>query len=237
MNIIKHQKQQKQKKQKIQKKSKVARKASTNIKVISSLILGISLAGLLSACAPVVIAGAGAAVVGSNVAGSSVDGKTNASDKSIQFKAISLLNDYPALKGNSNVEPVVFNHIMLLLGQVPSEMLKTELANRMAKIPGVKVVYNQLTIGDPVDIGDYLSDSWITSKVISSMVSSGVNSLKFKVVTEKGVVYLMGVVTQSEGNQASSIAANVSGVKKVIEVYDYVSYPVEAPKVEQQRIE
>ncbi|MDA0910318.1 MAG: BON domain-containing protein [Proteobacteria bacterium] len=234
MNIIRQQKQQKQK---IQKKSKIARKASTNIKIISSLILGISLSTLLSACAPVVIASAGAVVVGSNVAGSSVDGKTNASDKSIQFKAISLLNDYPALKGNSNVEPVVFNHIMLLLGQVPSEMLKTELANRMAKIPGVKVVYNQLTIGDPVDIGDYLSDSWITSKVVSSMVSSGVNSLKFKVVTEKGVVYLMGVVTQAEGNQASSIAANVSGVKKVIEVYDYVSYPVEAPKAEQQRIE
>ncbi|WP_151194450.1 BON domain-containing protein [Cysteiniphilum sp. JM-1] len=234
MNIIKQLKQQKQK---IQKKSKIARKASINTKVISSLILGISLSGLLSACAPVVIAGAGAAVVGSNVAGSSVDGKTNASDKSIQFKAISLLNDYPALKGNSNVEPVVFNHIMLLLGQVPSEMLKTELANRMAKIPGVKVVYNQLTIGDPVDIGDYLSDSWITSKVVSSMVSNGINSLKFKVVTEKGVVYLLGVVTQKEGNQASSIAANVSGVKKVIEVYDYVSYPVEAPKAEQQRIE
>lgn len=191
---------------------------------------------MLSACAPVVIAGAGAAVVGSNVAGSSVDGKTNASDKSIQFKAISLLKDYPALKGNSNVEPVVFNHIMLLLGQVPSEMLKTELANRMAKIPGVKVVYNQLTIGDPVDIGDYLADSWITSKVVSSLVSSGVNSLKFKVVTEKGVVYLLGVVTKAEGNQASSIAANVSGVKKVIEVYDYVSYPVEAPKADKQAV-
>ncbi|WP_440993294.1 BON domain-containing protein [Cysteiniphilum litorale] len=227
MNIIRQQKQKKK-----QTQNKLERKASINIKVISSLILGISLAGLLSACAPVMIAGAGAAVVGSNVAGSSVDGKTNASDKSIQFKAISLLNDYPALKGNSNVEPVAFNHIMLLLGQVPSEMLKTELGNRMAKIPGVKVVYNQLTIGDPVDIGDYLSDSWITSKVVSSMVSSGVNSLKFKVVTEKGVVYLMGVVTQSEGNQASSIAAHVSGVKRVIEVYDYVSYPVEAPKAE-----
>ncbi|WP_440615365.1 BON domain-containing protein [Cysteiniphilum sp. 6C5] len=231
MNIIRQQKKKNQ-----QTQNRLERKAAISIKVISLLILGIGLSGLLSACAPVVIAGAGAAVVGSNVAGSSVDGKTNASDKSIQFKAISLLNDYPALKGNSNVEPVVFNHIMLLLGQVPSQMLKTELANRMAKIPGVKVVYNQLTIGDPVDIGDYLSDSWITSKVVSSLVSSGVNSLKFKVVTEKGVVYLLGVVTQSEGKQASSIAANVSGVKKVIEVYDYVSYPVEAPKADKQAV-
>ncbi len=184
----------------------------------------LALAGVfaISGCAPVVIAGAGAAVVGTNVAGSSVDSKTNVSDKSIQFKAISLLKNYPELQGNSNVEPVVFNNMMLLLGQVPSKALADELAHRMAQIPGVKLVYNQLTIGNPVNIGGYVSDSWITSKVISTMVTSGVNTLKFKVVTEKGIVYIMGMVTRQEGNQAASIAANVSGVKKVIKVFSYV---------------
>ncbi|WP_192877943.1 BON domain-containing protein [Fastidiosibacter lacustris] len=187
------------------------------------------LMNMLSACAPVIIAGAGAAIVGANVVGSSVDSKTNVSDKSIQFKAISLLNDYPELTGNSNVEPVVFNHILLLIGQVLTESLKAELANRMAKIPGVKVVYNQLTIGETVGIGGYLSDSWITSKVISALISSGVNSLKFKVVTEKGVVYILGVVTKAEGARASAIATNVPGVQKVIEVYDYVLAPQPEP--------
>ena len=209
---------------------KIKRTAVSTILVIGAL------AALLNACAPVVIVGAGAAVVGTNFTGSSVDGKTNASDKGIQFKAISLLSDYPALKDHSNVEPVVFNRILLLLGQVPSEILKDELANRMAKIPGVKVVYNQLTIGNSTNIGGYLSDSWTTSKVVSALVSSGVNSLKFKVVTEKGVVYLLGIVTKAEGDQASAIAANVSGVEKVIEVYGYVSQPQAAPSVKQQAI-
>ncbi|WP_100551110.1 BON domain-containing protein [Caedibacter taeniospiralis] len=215
----------------------------TTIKVKKVTLAGMKIlwimtafAGSLSACAPVVIAGAGAAVVGANVAGSSVDSKTNVSDKSIQFKAISLLNDYPELKGNSNVEPVVFNNIMLLLGQVPTETLRTELVDRMSKIPGVKVVYNQLTIGNPVNIGNYLADSWTTSKIVSALVSSGVSSLKFKVVTESGVVYLLGVVTKAEGDKASSIAANVSGVKKVIEVYDYVSQVQPVANIEQAAI-
>ena len=177
---------------------------------------------VLNGCAPVVIAGAGAAVVGTNVAGSSVDSKTTSSDKSIQFKAVSLLNDYPALKGDSNVEPTVFNHTMLLLGQVPTQSLKDELAQRMAKIPGVKKVYNQLTIGDPVNIDGYFSDSWITSKVVSSLVAEGVNSLHFKVVTQKGTVYIMGMVPREEGQQAAKIAAEVTGVKKVITVYDFI---------------
>ncbi len=176
----------------------------------------------LTGCAPVVIAGAGAAVVGTNVAGSSVDGKTNASDKSIQFKAIGLLSDYPELKGKSNVEPVVFNGILLLLGQVPSENLSQRLASDMAKLPGVKMVYNQLTVGQAINIGNYLADSWITSKVISAMVSSGVNTLKFKVVTESSVVYIMGIVTKKEGQKAASVAANVSGVKKVVTVFNDV---------------
>ena len=177
---------------------------------------------VLSGCAPVVIAGAGAAVVGINAAGSSVDSKTTSSDKSIQFKAVSLLNDYPALKGDSNVEPTVFNYTMLLLGQVPTQSLKDELAQRMAKIPGVKKVYNQLTIGDPVNIDGYFSDSWITSKVVSSLVAEGVNSLHFKVVTQKGIIYIMGMVPREEGQQAAKIAAEVTGVKKVITVYDFI---------------
>lgn len=190
-------------------------------KLLLPVIIATSLF-ILSACAPVVIAGAGAAVVGTNIAGSSVDSRTGISDKSIQFKAISLLNDYPELKGRSNIEPVVFNHIILLLGQVPNQALSAELAARMAKIPGVSVVYNQLTIGNPVNIGDYLKDGWISSKVISAMMTSGVNTLKFKVVTEKGIVYILGVVPKAEGERAAEIAANVSGVKKVIRVFHYL---------------
>ena len=184
-------------------------------------------------CAPVVIAGAGAAVVGANVGGSSVDAKTSSSDKTIQFKAISLLRDYPELKGNSNVEPVVFNHIVLLLGQVPTVQVHKALAERMAKIPGVKLVYNQLTIGNAVNIGGYLSDSWMTSKIIASMASSGINTLKFKIVSEKAVVYIISAVPRHELDAAANVVAEVSGVKKVIKVYADIEAPLPAPKANQ----
>ena len=184
-------------------------------------------------CAPVVIAGAGAAVVGANVGGRSIDAKTTSSDKAIQFKAIRLLKNYPELKGNSNVEPVVFNHIVLLLGQVPSVQLREALAERMAKIPGVKLVYNQLTIGDAVNIGGYLSDSWMTSKVITQMASSGINTLKFKIVTEKSVVYIMSTAPHRELDAAANIVAEVSGVEKVIKVYADTEVPLPAPKANQ----
>ena len=179
-------------------------------------------------CAPVVIAGAGAAVVGANVGGSSVDAKTTSNDKTIQFKAISLLRGYAELKNNSNVEPVVFNHIILLLGQVPSEQLRDALAERMAKIPGVKMVYNQLTIGNAVNIGGYLSDSWLTSKVITRMASSGINTLKFKIVSEKAVVYIISTVPRHELDAAANVVAETSGVTKVIKVYADIEPPLPA---------
>ncbi|MFZ9035357.1 MAG: BON domain-containing protein [Francisellaceae bacterium] len=177
--------------------------------------------GALAGCTPVVIAGAGAAAAGASIGNSSVESDTTLSDKAIQFRAIGVLNHYPELKNNSNVEPVVFNHILLLLGQVPSASLRAELAHRMAQIQGVDIVYNQLTIGDPVNIGGYVADSWITTKVISELVNHKINSLKYKVVTQKGVVYLMGVVSEQEGQQAAEVAASVSGVTKVVKVFSY----------------
>ena len=149
-------------------------------------------------------------------------------DKTIQFKAISLLRGYPELKNNSNVEPVVFNHIILLLGQVPSEQLRDALAERMAKIPGVKMVYNQLTIGNAVNIGGYLSDSWLTSKIITRMASSGINTLKFKIVSEKAVVYIISAVPRHELDAAANVVAETSGVTKVIKVYADIEPPLPA---------
>ena len=197
------------------------------IKSLSIIFLG-ALVLCCFSCAPVVIAGAGAAVVGANVGGSSVDAKTTSSDKTIQFKAISLLRGYPELKGNFNVEPVVFNHIVLLLGQVPTVELRNALAERMAKIPGVKLVYNQLTVGNAVNIGGYLSDSWLTSKVITRMASSGINTLKFKIVSEKAVVYIMSTVPRHELDAAANVVAETSGVTKVIKVDADIEPPLPA---------
>jgi osmotically-inducible protein OsmY len=178
---------------------------------------------LLSGCAaPLIAAGAGAAVVGANVAGNNAGAKTQLSDTQIKFRAVGFQADYPELKNNSNVEITVYNHIVLMLGQVPTEEIKVGLAKKIADLPGVIVVYNQLKVGPTIGIGQFSHDSWLTTKVVSSFLTNGISSLKFKVVTEHGIVYLMGVVTKEEGHEAAVVASKISGVQKVVQVFSYI---------------
>ncbi|MCF6808282.1 BON domain-containing protein [Thiotrichales bacterium 19S9-12] len=179
-------------------------------------------AAAISGCAPLVVAGAGGATVGVTSGSNSVPVETQVSDVQIKMKAIDFLKDYPDLKYNSNVEIIVFDQIVLLLGQVPKAEIKTDLAKRVANINGVKVVYDQLIVGPRVSVGTYAADSFITTGVISSLIAHGINSLKYKVVTESGIVYMMGAVTAEEAKEASQVASRVSGVNKVIEAYSII---------------
>lgn len=176
----------------------------------------------LSGCisAPVVFAGA-AGTGGANVAGSSLGVSQQATDLTIKSDIFTILNNMKGLNG-ANVEVTVFNGIVLLLGQIPTQSLKNQLASQVSEINGVVVVYNQLTIGPNVTFGRFADDGWITSKVKTNMVGK-VNPLHFKVVTQEGVVYLLGQVTQEEGNQAAQIAAQTSGVKEVVKIFNYIA--------------
>ncbi|MDC0534458.1 BON domain-containing protein [Francisellaceae bacterium] len=164
------------------------------------------------------------------------------SDSDIKYNALNALDRYPNINKNGNVEITVFDHIILLLGQVPDKSNEIALANDMAKIPGVIKVFNQLTVGPPATFSDYTSDSWITTKVISTLLSEGISSSKFKIITENGVVYMMGVVSKYEGHRASIVASKVDGVKKVVNLYSYINpniYPddVKKPSVNQVQID
>lgn len=186
------------------------------------LITGLVAATLtLQACAPLIVAGAGAGAVGGNAASSSLSIGTQVEDSTIKAKVVDVLNQYPALQNNSNVEIIVFNRIVLILGQVPSQALKTDIANDAANVPRVRMVYNQLTVGPAVSFGRYAKDAWITTKIKGEMIGN-VNPADFKVVTEDGVVYLMGLTTKAEGDVASRIASRTTGVKQVIEAYSYM---------------
>ncbi len=194
------------------------------------LLAGFLVSGslLLSGCAaPLILAGAGAGIVGANVAGNKAGTKTQLSDTQIKFRAVGFQADYPALQNNSNVEIAVYNGIVLLLGQVPNEKIKEGLAAKISNLPDVSVVYNQLVVGKSVSLGQYADDGWITSRIVADLNANGVGSFKFKVITESGVVYMMGVVTKEEGYNASVIASEVKGVKKVVQFYSYLSEPSE----------
>jgi osmotically-inducible protein OsmY len=164
----------------------------------------------------------GAAVAGgamaANSAGSNLTLGTQVDDVSIKTKAVNVLNKYPELVNNSNVEITVFNHIVLILGQVPSEEVSNNIANDISQIPNVRMVYNRLTVGKPVTFGTYAHDSWLTTKVKTAMIGK-VNPAEFTVITENSVVYLIGLVTEADGNIAALTASKVSGVEQVVRAY------------------
>ncbi|MDF2939641.1 MAG: hypothetical protein K0R66_283 [Gammaproteobacteria bacterium] len=195
--------------------------------VCVGLISMCSLLALSGCFAPILIAGVAGAGTAS-VAGSSLPVSTQVSDTSIKTKIISILNNMNSqLEYQSNVEVTVFNGIVLLLGQVPDQQIRSSIATQTSEIKGVKLVYNQLTVGPKASLGTYTNDTWITTKVKTSMVGQ-VDPLHFKVVTQKAVVYLLGNITKQEGETAVQVAKQIPGVKKVIPVFSYIAAPAQS---------
>ena len=185
------------------------------------LLLGL-LAGtlLLQGCAAVVVGGA------AGTAKASGDRRTLGAqwdDQAIELKAANLLADNKPLSAASKISVYSNNGRVLLVGQTPSEEFKRDAEDRVHKVEGVRHVYNELQIRKPIGFDRQSNDSWITSKVKSQMlVTKGVDSTRFKVITENSVVYLMGLVTRAEADKAIDIARHVSGVNKVVKVFEYV---------------
>ncbi|MDB5776615.1 MAG: 21 kDa hemolysin precursor [Herbaspirillum sp.] len=147
---------------------------------------------------------------------------TQTEDKGITLKAESRI---PAVVGEpSHINATSFNRKVLLTGEVRNEDVKQAAAAEATKIPGVEGVFNELTVAEPTSLGQRSTDTYITSKVLASLFDAkDVFSSSFKVVTERGVVYLLGRVTQREGKRGAEIASGVSGVLKVVTLYDYLT--------------
>ena len=177
----------------------------------------------LSGCisGPVIVAGV-AGTGAANSAGSSVPIEQQYTDLGIRSKIYTILNNTKGLNG-ANVEVTVFNGIVLLLGQVPSAAIRQSIATQASALQGVTIVYNQLRVGPNEPFTQFTNDSWITSKVLTNLTTAkGVNPLHFKVVTQADIVYLMGQVTAAEGDAATKVAAQTSGVKQVIQIFNIV---------------
>ena len=180
----------------------------------------LTLTPLLHGCAGIVVAGAATTAVVANdrrTFGSVID------DQSIELKAANAITARPELTKSCRISAVSMNGMVLLVGQTPSEEYKRDAEDRVRKVEGVRHVYNELQIRKPIAFDRQSNDSWITSKVKSQMlVTKGVDSTRFKVITENSVVYLMGLVTRAEADKAIDIARHVSGVNKVVKVFEYV---------------
>lgn len=127
-----------------------------------------------------------------------------------------------AFKG-SHIVVVSLNGIVLLAGQVASEALLKQAGEVAGQMRRVRKVHNELTIGGPTSLVARTNDSWLTTKVKARLIASeSTEGLKVKVLTENGVVYLMGSVTRAQADATITVASNVYGVQKIVKVFEYV---------------
>ncbi|MCW8857595.1 MAG: BON domain-containing protein [Kangiella sp.] len=147
---------------------------------------------------------------------------TVAEDSSIEGRVKERL--YPILEKNqpNAVDVVSHNLYVLIYGQVPSEEAISQVSNAVKGVPEMKKAFNELRVGNPEDVST-VSDVWITTKVKSSLAAEkGLDSKRIKVITENKEVFLMGMVTREEGDKAALVARNISGVTRVVKIFEYI---------------
>lgn len=173
----------------------------------------------LSACAPVVVgaAAAGGAVVATDrrTSGTQLD------DQSISLKAEHNISEKAGDAARVNAS--TYEGVVLLTGEVPNDAIKAE-ATQLARVEKVKKVVNQLTVGPAASWSVRSNDTWLASKVRTELINTKyVPSGSISITVDKSVVYLQGKVTQAEGEYAANAAAGVSGVAKVVKLFDIIS--------------
>jgi len=142
-------------------------------------------------------------------------------DDNIETKAMVNINAENDAYHNAHLVIVCYNGFLLLAGQVADEALKADATEVVRKIKGVRKISNELEIGPVTSAMTRTNDAWITTKIKSSLLgSSDISSGVVKVVTENGVVYLMGLVTEKQAERVTDIAATTSGVKRVVRLFE-----------------
>ena len=193
------------------------------MKLHTALLAALVATNLLSACAPVAVGGA---AVGVNAVHDRRTVGTYIDDEGIELKARMAIFDNKDLNRQIHINIISINGVVLLVGQAPTEDLRMQAETITRSIPKVRLVHNEMAIAAPNSYMVRSSDSMITAKVKTSLF--GIKGLddfdpsRVKVVTENGVVYLMGILHQSESNAVTERARQVSGVQKVVKLFEYL---------------
>jgi osmotically-inducible protein OsmY len=186
---------------------------------LAKAVLGAALLASLSGCFPLVVGGVAMG------AAATADRRTlgaQTEDKSITVKAEMRLNKLGGDLAHINIAS--FNRKVLITGEVPDQSTKAAAEREVRAIEGVQTVYNELEIGAPASYTARSSDALVTTKVKASLVEMNtISASSFKVVTENGTVFLMGRVTQREGDVATDVTKSVTGVQRVVKLFEYIT--------------
>lgn len=186
---------------------------------LQTLITALCIATVLPACIPLVAAGVGGGVI------ASMDRRSyglQLQDTEIEHRFNRAFPD--ALEAKSQASATSFNRWVLLTGQAIDEGAKAEVEQVARKVPNVREVFNEITLGYPISFSVRTNDALLTTKVKARLVENrDISAHSFKVVTEDATVYLMGMVTEQEANIATEIARTTAGVKRVVRVLEVMS--------------
>ena len=188
-------------------------------RLFTLLTLTIGLSISLTACFPVIMGGA---AMGGLVATDRRTSGTQLEDEGIELRASSRIRDQLGERVHVNVTS--YNRRVLLTGEVPSAQDRQLIEQVASRVENVLSVVNELSVQDKSTLSQRASDTLVTGRVKASFVDAkDLFANAYKVVTERGTVYLMGRVTQREADRATEIARATSGVQKVVRVFEIIS--------------
>ncbi|MGP1717139.1 MAG: BON domain-containing protein [Methylophilus sp.] len=183
------------------------------ISVIAMLLISTQLSG----CFPAIVGGAAA---GGAMAADRRSSGIYVEDENIELKTLKRISQY--MDKSSHINVTSYNRIVLLTGEVPNAGQQTQAETLTREIANVRDIHNAITVGFTSSISDRSNDAYITTKVKARFLSENLFPANIvKVVTEAGVVYLMGIVSEKEATDAVEIARTTEGVSKVVKVFEY----------------
>lgn len=187
--------------------------------LVCRLFLLVTIINTLWGCAPVVVAG------GATGAAMAYDRRTAGTiieDQAIETKAWQAFWSDKEINDNAHINVTSYNTVVLVTGEAPNEALKGRIIDIVRKMEKVSHVYDEITIAAPSSLVSRSSDSLLTTKVKTKLLAmDNFDGARVKVVTEKGIVYLMGLLSHEESDRATDVARNVGGVQKVVKLMQY----------------
>lgn len=175
---------------------------------------------VLSACAPLIVGGA--MLGGTLMATDRRTSGTQIEDQTIELKSMNRVRDVIGERGHVNTTS--YNRTVLIVGEVPSEQDKAAVEQAVQRVENVRATVNELEVMGMPSLTSRSNDALLSGKVKASFIDAkDLMANAFKVVTERGTVYLMGRVTEREATRAVDIARGVSGVQKVVRVFEILT--------------
>ncbi|NQZ31949.1 MAG: BON domain-containing protein [Oceanospirillaceae bacterium] len=187
-----------------------------NLKIVFAIILATSISG----CASLIGQTANQPITSSpglRTAGTLIE------DELIENKILVNFTQGSLEIKNSHINVVSFNENVLLIGQVPTQDVKNEAQRIAESTRKVKSVHNELQVAGPTSLLIRSNDTYLTSRAkVNLLASQNANGIRVKVISENGTVFLMGLVTRNEGQAAVNEIVNISGVRRIVKVFEYI---------------